>query len=421
MTIQKNKGLEKVATKRKNVVKRIFSPFYYLLLFIMLYVIVTYIVTPIYIFPDKTKFSGNAFYNPYKEISENSWIKGNYHMHSKVWGGITNGAKTSDTAIWELYNKLGISSIAISNYQKISKLNNEKPEYIPCYEHGYGIYKNHHLCLGAEKVVWYDVVYKQNIHQKQHIINKLKKHTELLSINHPAFHKGFKPEDFHKLTNYHFIGALNGYKNSIECWDAALSAGRPAFILADDDMHDISNANEPARRFMLINSDSNKREDVFKALEKGNSIGVYMLFHNNENDEKKAKRLSEMALPIEVAVRNDSLVVCMNADVIRFEFIGQDGKLLFQQDGGAEAKYKIEETDTYIRVVVIEKTEEFDDGLQLFFNPIIRTNSPDSIPQMPDFQTNTSMTWLLRGGLAIILILILAIYIKKKNKKNLPQ
>ncbi|MDD3738616.1 MAG: hypothetical protein PHP31_04915 [Lentimicrobiaceae bacterium] len=384
------------------IVKYIFKPLWIViksvLLFILFLVVVAALVhlfVPRYDFPDKNKFEGNFLYNPYKNFKAENTIRGNFHMHSNAWGGFTNGSKNTDEAIFERYEYMGFSSLSISNYQTINEYKSDEESYIPNYEHGYSIFKNHHLNLGAKKVVWFDLPLYQTLSQKQYMIDLLKKHCDLLCVNHPAFFHGYRPKDFSYLTSYDFIEVLNGYENSISHWDSALSAGRPALLLANDDMHDVYNCYGVASRFNLVNTESNKREDVFKSLSEGNNIGVWVKNHDVESWEIRKARLDSMSMPSKITLVNDTFCVEMTKNVSRYDFFGQNGRLLKRVEGGKSAYYVVKPSDTYVRLVAYLKTEQFFDGIQLFFNPIMRSSDGD-IPPMPKAVVNNAKTFIVR-------------------------
>ncbi len=89
--------------------------------------------------------------------------------------------------------------------------------------------------------MWKDYPLFQTIHNKQHIINLLKKSSELVYIAHPKLWNGYPIEEIELLSNYDGIEVLNNYGKSIKHWDAALSPGKYVTILGNDDAHDVSN------------------------------------------------------------------------------------------------------------------------------------------------------------------------------------
>lgn len=397
---------------------KIFKWIFFLLVLFLLFMLGNHLIAPKYNFPQVQPFRGDKFYNPYANLDSLNWQRSNYHMHSHAWGGLTNGKGTEDKHIWQVYRDLGFSSIGISNYQNINSLNSDSSFYIPVYEHGYGIFKNHHLCLGAKKVVWFDMPYLQTISQKQYMLDILRKHTELISINHPSFFNGFSPEDFSQLTGYDFIEVLNGYRNSIPHWDSALSAGRPAFIMANDDMHNLSDPTEPARRFININSPTNNRNDIFASLVAGNAYGVYIITPKDETLEKKKHRLENLAVLTDVKISNDTLFVSLNKEAKEFRFYGSHGELVGKIAHAKKGYYVIKPTDSYVRTHIIYESPNDPEGIQYFLNPILRS-ADGSKPLMPKATVNTMETLVFRIiAIASVIFILVNIYILRKRFKR---
>jgi len=386
-------------------------------LFLLIFVF-NYLIAERYIFPAPKPFSGSIWYNPYQDMDSLQWRRTNLHMHSHAWGGITNGSDNSNHKVWDRYRKLGYESIGISNYQFIDTLNASQPYYIPVYEHGYGIFKSHQLSIGAKKVLWYDLPFGQNIHHKQYILNRLRIRTELLSINHPVFFGGYNPNDFRYLTNYDFIEALNGYRNSIPDWDSALSAGKPVFLMADDDMHSLDDPGEVSRRLMMVNAPDNTRESILRALRAGNSYGVEIRMPGNETYESKTARFDSLSVITSVVVRNDTLFVTAGSEALEFRFFGQSGKLLSKLARSRHAFYALQPEDTYIRTVVLYSTPHDQEGISMYLNPIIRTNDGRR-PEMEHARVDKAGTWVYRiiGFGSLLFMAINIVVLRRRFKK----
>lgn len=386
---------------------------------ILLFPLLLYIVPARYNFPESSPFHGDQWFNPYRKMDSTHWLHANFHMHSRAWAGLTDGSENKDHHVYDTYRKAGFESVSISNYQSINKLYSDDSSYIPAYEHGYGLYKNHHLCLGAKKVVWFDLPYGQNIHHKQYILNKLRPTTEIISINHPSFFKGFRPDDFTELTGYDFIEVLNGFRNSVPHWDSALSAGRPAFILANDDMHDINNIKEIGRRFTVINAPSNARPQIINALKEGNAFGVFYQGEEDESLHDKTGNFAQLPVMKSFEIVNDTLRIELDTTAFEFRFFGQHGKLLKKTSGTRDAFYVLKPDDKYVRTVILFSTKSNPEGLQFFLNPVMRSAGGNK-PEMPQATINQTITVLTRIGLTLVFLLVILAYIRimqvRKNK-----
>lgn len=382
-----------------------------------LFLLLRYIAPARYDFPEKKTFSGDKWYVPYKNLESANWFKANFHMHSRAWAGMTDGAENLDHEVFDVYKKAGYGTISISNYQNINKLYNDSSAYIPAYEHGYGFYKNHQLCLGAKKVTWFDLPFGQNIHHKQYIINLLKPTTELLSINHPAFFGGYTPEDFTYLTGYNFVEVLNGFRNSVAHWDSALSTGHPALIMANDDMHDIHDVSEIGRRFMWINAPSAGKQDVFNALRSGNAIGVQYSTSEELSFDEKALVLRQLPELKEFNLHNDSLELTFDSVAREFIVIADHGKVISQKVNTNQIKILLNTDYSYIRVEVLFADKQNKNKLHYYLNPILRSEQ-GLFPLMPETKINMTETWIYRLFLisfVLIIIILTGFYRKRTN------
>jgi len=371
---------------------------------------VEYLTAPYYNFPEARPFSGPKLFNPYEGVDGNHWRKGNFQVQSEAWLGITDGRKNSNEAIDSVYSLLGYDIIAISDYQRINRHGSGLPSYIPVYEHGYGIRKNHHVMIGARKVIWRDYPIFQNIHHKQHMLNILRPTSELVFVAHPKLRHGWKPGDMARITNYDGIEVLNGYRVSIEHWDAALSAGRNMRILANDDAHDITNRNELGNYFNMIHSPSMSGDSIVAAIKSGRSYGVYVYrVWDEPMDEKIEKALN---LPVLTGVRldGDTLRVSVSRDAAIIRFVGQGGLPLDSALNTRQADYVIREEDPYVRTEVI-----FPNRTAFYLNPVIRYDGND--PWAYEMAViDPYRTWMLRIiGFATLIFILLNIYYLRKR------
>ena len=228
-----------------------------------------YLLAPVYKFSGPVPFAGDKLYNPYQSIDSTDWRKYNFQVQSKAWLGITDGRKNTNELIDSVYNLLGYDHVATSDYQKINTYGKNDPAYIPTYEHGYNIFKTHQVCIDVDEVLWVDLMFGQTLSMKQWILDKLSEHTEIVVIAHPLLRDGYSINDMKYLTNYDAIEVLNNLRVSDEHWDAALSSGQIAYIIGNDDAHDVMNSNEVGRRFTMINSTSLDRNTIMLNLKKG--------------------------------------------------------------------------------------------------------------------------------------------------------
>jgi len=76
-------------------------------LLVVLVLLLPYLRTAVYDFPDPAPFSGPAFFNPYHGLT-GTWQRANLHAHGRPWAGFTSGRHTSDQIV-EAYRRAGYS------------------------------------------------------------------------------------------------------------------------------------------------------------------------------------------------------------------------------------------------------------------------------------------------------------------------
>ena len=370
-----------------------------------------YLLAPVYQFSGPVPFSGKKIYNPYTNMRSSDWKKYNFQVQSKAWMGITSGRDNTNTLIDSIYHQLGYDHVATSDYQKINSYQSEQPAYIPTYEHGYNAFKTHQVCIGAKKVLWTDLILWQSLSMKQWIIDLLQKDSRFVVLAHPLLRNGYTINDMKYLTNYQGIEVLNNLRVSLEHWDEALGSGQIAWIISNDDAHDVRNSNEVGRRFTLINSPSTNNEDIMAALEKGNAIGVDFYRISDEPMEEKIIRSRILPSLISVEVSHDSLIVTIDSLAKEIRFVGHGGKLLKTVHHTNLAFFVIPITEPYVRTEI-----EFDSHSIFYLNPMIRYSGNDLITSKKA-PINPSATLRLRI-LYFILALVMAYLYRRYRIKN---
>ena len=343
---------------------------------LLLLVLYIYLSVPTYSFKEPRPFEGEYLYNPYQDMNPNLWKKYHFHCHSRKYFGLTNGRKSTETAIDSVYQALGYDHYGISDYMHINPHGADREDYIPAYEHGYGlIRKTHQICIGAESVYRIDFPFMQNLSMKQHTINKLGERSRLVMPAHASFTKGYKVSDMKFLSNYRLIEVVNPYGNAIEHWDVALSNGHRVYALGDDDTHDITRASEVCHNLTMVNIPDMKAETVYDALEKGLCYAVEFdnYYHFPMTLAEKVEQAHQLPHLTLAQLEGDTLFVSTSIEKMQeVKFIGQDGKVLKTEENVDTAWYVIQPEDSYVRVQINVN------GLQHFYlNPV--TRHPTSI------------------------------------------
>jgi len=361
-----------------------------------------YLRAPVYDFPEPEPFSGSALYNPYEGLDSNYWRRSNFQVQSRAWGGLTDGRKNSNEAIESVYRSLQYEVIATSDYMKINQWGSGLETFIPVYEHGYGVHKWHQVVIGARRVNWIDFPIYQSLSHKQYILDVLRENSELVYIAHPKFGGGYKPEDMTWLTGYTGLEALNYFRLSIDYWDSALSAGRYAGLLGDDDAHNISNPMEVGHRMTYIYSPSLHGDSIVAALKAHKAYGADIFRTREETMEEKIAKIPSIARFRYVKVVGDTVRVAVDRTAESFQFIGQGGKEKGRMENVSEAWYVFQPEDTYIRTEV-----HFSDKNILHLNPVVRYNPGRGIPGNPPLaKVNVYKTWLYRVMLVATLVFV---------------
>ena len=363
---------------------------------LLLPILYIYLSVPTYSFKEPKPFSGEYLYNPYQDMNPDLWKKYHFHCHSRKFFGLTNGRKSAETAIDSVYQALGYDHYGISDYMGINLHNADKEDYIPAYEHGYGLFhKTHQICIGAESVYRPDYLFMQNLNLKQHMINKLGERCRFVMPAHASFTTGYKVNDMTLLSNYRLLEVLNPYGNAFEHWDRALSNGHRVYALGDDDTHDITDHHEVCHNMTMINTQSLVADSVYDALDKGLCYAVEFdnWYHHPMTLAEKAEQVHNLPHLTCAQLVGDTLFVEISAPKMQeVQFIGQDGKVLKTEENVETAWYVIQPEDHYVRTHINVN------GLQHFYlNPVTRHTTPEPIDRRLDSvnKPQTSLDWFV--------------------------
>jgi hypothetical protein len=378
---------------------------------IFLIIFIEYFMSPIYKFPEQKPFHGDKIWNPYAGIDSLKWYKCNFHLHTQSWKGLTDGRKNNVDDVLEIYKNLGYNVISISNYEKIEKVTTTDMIFIPTYEHGYNIQKTHHLCVGSKSVDWLDYPLYQTIHQKQFVINWLRDNNELVALAHPILRLAYSVDDMKYLTNYDCIEVINHFGISEQHWDAALSSGKPVYIIGNDDAHDINNTDEVGHCFTMAAADTLTRENILNAIKSGQAYGVNFHIIPNEKYQDMAIRVKKLPTLKKVNVSNDSLFVEISQVAKEIRFIGQHGTIKKVINNSNIGSYLIHSNDTYIRTVLT-----FEDETKFYLNPVFRFDG--NHPNLKKLALLDTLKTIVYRFLLVSVILVLAIYIYSKRKRR---
>jgi hypothetical protein len=360
-----------------------------ILLVLAVLIALPYARTQVYRFPEPTVFSGAHFLNPYEKAS-GRWLRANFHAHGEAWNGITYGEQTNDEVI-AAYRRRGYDIATISNYQRIAA--HEGVDTLPAYEHGYSLGKRHQLAIGAHAVEWLDYPLFQSLSHKQQIINLVKQKADLVALAHPNSRDAYTSRDLQQLTGYQLIEVVNGPFPVEETWDAALSAGRLVWGLANDDSHDINDPRRMASAWTMVNARTSGVAEIVSALADGRHYAV----RRPDVDDPAAEDTDLES----VAFADGRLTIHCGGAPATFMFVGQGGAVRKTIYNNLTAEYTFTPQDTYVRGVVYAPRRV------IYLNPIVRYDGAH-VPA-PAATVDWPGTWLLRTAIVLGTALLVAL------------
>ncbi|MBO6057383.1 MAG: hypothetical protein J6P64_04075 [Bacteroidales bacterium] len=400
----------------KNILKYLL----YLVIAFVAFLVAMNIFVPVYIFDEPVPFHGDYLLNPYQDIDSSYWKCCNFHGHTRQYGGVTNGRNNGNAVYDSMYRLFGYDHVGISDYNKVNGYENGRdPGFIPGYEHGYNVWKTHQVCLGTKKVRRIDYFFYQTLSHKQHMLNRLGEQNRVVAVAHPSFVDGsYNVSDMKYLSNYKVLEVLNGFVNSPEHWDMALSNGHLVYLIADDDTHDVLKVNDIALRITYLNAKDNDASQLYDALLSGKAVGIDFDLDREEQMDHKVKRFKRDIPYLNSAKLNgNDFMVSVTKPINKAEFIGQGGAVLKSEwhddaDSVFRASYKILPTDQYVRTVLT-----FFDGTTMWLNPITRHESSDIIKQRLDHvsYTWTAALWMVYLGIILVIVKLVQKYTQNKK------
>ena len=376
-----------------------------------------YLFCPVYTFEGTASFSGDSIYNPYASAMPGNWVKCNFHAHTNCWHGFTNGKGTATDA-FNIYDKLNYDVHTISNYEAIDTTQRYAPNYLSCYEHGYNLLKCHQLVLGASAVCWKDYLLPQTLSNKQNILDRLNNTAQdgLVVINHPLERNGYRSSDFKYLTHYACMEVLNPSCNSSALWDECLSAGKPVFIIGNDDCHNVFDSSNVGTICTWINMAHPGRINILQALKTGSSFA--MRVGDELMEEVRKGNNDSMPLLQHLDVKNDTVYAKFNLAAKAIVVSGSRGRLLQKVCDTDAVFFKLESTEPYARI-----TAYYKNGTEVLLNPVFRYHK--SPLRQASASIDAMQTWGRRAAGVMVLIVwfglaLRLVFYKKNQYKYLP-
>ena len=392
----------------------------YLALAFVAFLIAMNIFVPVYVFDEPVPFHGDYLLNPYQDIDSTYWKCCNFHGHTRQYGGVTNGRNNGNAVYDSMYRMFGYDHVGISDYNKVNGYEDGKdPGFIPGYEHGYNVWKTHQVCLGTKKVRRIDYFFYQTLSHKQHMLNKLGEQNRVVAVAHPSFVNGsYNVRDMKYLSNYKVLEVLNGFVNSPENWDMALSNGHLVYLIADDDTHDVLKVNDIVLRITYLNAKDNDANQLYDALLSGKAVGVDFKLDRNEEMNHKVERFKRDIPYLNSAkLYGNDFVVIVTKRIKNAQFIGQNGVVLKEVknnnvDTIYTASYQIKPYDQYVRTVLT-----FYDNSTMWLNPVTRHEDANIVKQRLDHisYTWTAALWMVYLGIILLIVKLVQKYTQNKK------
>ena len=401
------------------MIKKILKYFIYTLSFIILFSLLicftVWSIIPVYKFPEAVSFTGDKFYNPYKDYDNTHYYRANFHGHSRLGGGLTNGRANSEEDVFKAYRDLEYGFATVSNYHHITS----KPPYydfpyVPAQEYGINIFKTHLLLIGTKRKEYFDQPLWQGADTIQYRINRVKPYNEIVTLAHPAFVNGIEVDYMAQITGYDLMEVVNTFANSVSHWDKALSSGRPAFLLASDDTHNVFRNTDIGRNITMIPLNPDTEADkLYDTLKSGAAYAVtvpHIIAILDRSEKLKVLNTHPQLLSMQVA--DNTLNIKLNRMVDKIVFSADNGQVMAEYDNVSESSYNIADNNSYVRATVY-----FDNGSTAYFNPVIRTNNGGGLkPYMPQVLVNYPLS-IIKWIFTAVVFLSILYFIARKLKK----
>jgi hypothetical protein len=293
------------------------------------------------------------YVNPYQSIAigNGKWLKANFHVHASLDG---SGKRCEISEVIYMYKDADYDVLTISNQTSFvdTKEFGEKFDILTINGIEY-IEKDGILCIGINAFIQ---------GEPQDVINECSKQGGFAVISHPNWisEEGFPPaltkEMLKPLKGYIGLeiltpGIFNRFKGSglaTDVWDEFLTEGKLIWGFANDDFHTYHNFD---KGWNVIYARERDYASIKAAVERGSlyaSTGLWLkefLFEDNT---------------IRVAANFNGTP----AKKIRYEFIGENGKMLFAC-AGETGVYRLIGDEPYVRV---QATSEH--GAMLWTQPV---------------------------------------------------
>lgn len=379
-----------------------------LILAIILAVVATS-VSVVYDFAEPKPFSGEDIFNPYTNFDKNiGWSRANFHTHTRV-EGLLNECEYSPEQTIEAYAPYGYQVITLSNHNKITP---HPTADTRVYEHGYNLAKFHKLVFGAEKVWGFDNLLPIFPFQKQMQLDRLAAQSDIVVLNHPLRTHTMTDGQLSKIGGYDIIELDSGKSTENEYWDAALSAGRYSFGVANDDLHHPERSHAIAVRSNMLCTPSSEYSDICRTLQSGCFYAMRTPDYGGGKWDVKAEKNRSIPYVNNIGVTDcGEIFVTLSNVADSIKVTGQNHTTLAVIENADSLGYAMLPADSYGRF-----TAYFSDGEVIYTNPFARYDAEVSAsPFNTAHSVNIALT-ILYNAAVVAFAALLAFLLYKTAK-----
>ena len=379
-----------------------------LILVIILAVVATS-VSVVYDFAEPKPFSGEDIFNPYTNFDKNiGWSRANFHTHTRV-EGLLNECEYSPEQTIEAYAPYGYQVITLSNHNKITP---HPTADTRVYEHGYNLAKFHKLVFGAEKVWGFDNLLPIFPFQKQMQLDRLAAQSDIVVLNHPLRTHTMTDGQLSKIGGYDIIELDSGKSTENEYWDAALSAGRYSFGVANDDLHHPERSHAIAVRSNMLCTPSSEYSDICRTLLSGCFYAMRTPDYGGGKWDVKAEKNRSIPYVNNIGLTDcGEIFVTLSEAADSIKVTGQNHTTLAVIENADSLGYAMLPADSYGRF-----TAYFSDGEVIYTNPFARYDAEVSAsPFNTAHSVNIALT-ILYNAVVVAFAALLAFLLYKTAK-----
>ena len=378
------------------------------LLMVVLLAIVMTSFSLVYNFQKPTPFSGNDIFNPYRNLdTAHCWKRANFHTHTRI-DGLLNECNYTPEQTLEFYDQLGYDIVTFSNHNALTSHPTDSSLQVNLYEHGYNLCKFHKLVFGSSRVWHFDNLLPIFASQKQFQIEQLKQQGDIIVLNHPLRTNSLSNNQLEKIGGYNIIELDSGKSTENSYWDAALSAGRYSFGIANDDLHHPDRTRAIAIRCNLLCTPTAEYNDICTTLLDGCYYSMRVPDYGNGDWEQKRGQNRHLPYIRNIGLNDNNIFITLSEAADSIKVTGQGHRTLAVAYNTDSLGYAMAPTESYGRF-----TAYFAEGEVIYSNPFARydSNSSDS-----PFSTTYSINILLTVLYNLIVALLAALLVYKTIK-----